>query len=324
MNEEKNIPNENKENRIENKELANEKISQSGSEPQPQTSNIAPPAAADRVPPSTSEVAQGVPLAQQTTNMETHAHHLHKAPGKKWSHYFYEFLMLFLAVFCGFLAENLREHYIEHKRAKVFAASMIDDLVSDTTELKDYLKYMTYAASNVDTLSQLLLSNKPNEIPSGKLYWYGLWGGTPRVFVPNDATFQQMKSSGSLRYFTNKSVSQKVAQYDQLCREWTTFEEMDQTIYTEVRKMRAQIFEFRYNAVANAIYQSDPVSPNRKRIDSFILTNPPLLTYDKGIFNEYIELVRSRFIPRKVKSADTLLLHASTLLNELKREYHLP
>jgi len=38
--------------------------------------------------------------------METHAHHLHKAPGKKWTHYLFEFFMLFLAVFCGFLAEN--------------------------------------------------------------------------------------------------------------------------------------------------------------------------------------------------------------------------
>ncbi len=42
--------------------------------------------------------------------MDTHAHHLHHAPGKRIWHYFYEFLMLFLAVFCGFLAENFREH----------------------------------------------------------------------------------------------------------------------------------------------------------------------------------------------------------------------
>ena len=40
----------------------------------------------------------------KTTTMETHAHHLHKAPGKKWTHYFFEFLMLFLAVFLGFIA----------------------------------------------------------------------------------------------------------------------------------------------------------------------------------------------------------------------------
>ena len=42
--------------------------------------------------------------------MEVH-HHTHLASGKthtarkKWTHYFWEFLMLFLAVFCGFLAE---------------------------------------------------------------------------------------------------------------------------------------------------------------------------------------------------------------------------
>jgi hypothetical protein len=45
--------------------------------------------------------------------MEVH-HHAHPSP-KKWTHYFWEFLMLFLAVFCGFLAENLREHKVERE-----------------------------------------------------------------------------------------------------------------------------------------------------------------------------------------------------------------
>jgi hypothetical protein len=45
--------------------------------------------------------------------MEVHAHtHTQR---KKWSHYLWEFLMLFLAVFCGFLAENIREHGVEKK-----------------------------------------------------------------------------------------------------------------------------------------------------------------------------------------------------------------
>jgi hypothetical protein len=30
--------------------------------------------------------------------METHAHDLHKAPAHGWKHYFFEFLMLFLAL----------------------------------------------------------------------------------------------------------------------------------------------------------------------------------------------------------------------------------
>ena len=46
--------------------------------------------------------------------MEVHTHT--HTPRKKWTHYFWEFIMLFLAVFCGFLAENQREHYIEQQR----------------------------------------------------------------------------------------------------------------------------------------------------------------------------------------------------------------
>jgi len=43
--------------------------------------------------------------------MEVHTHT--HSPRKKWAHYFWEFLMLFLAVFCGFLAEYKLEHTIE-------------------------------------------------------------------------------------------------------------------------------------------------------------------------------------------------------------------
>ena len=49
--------------------------------------------------------------------METHAHDLHKAPGHGWKHYLFEFVMLFLAVFCGFLAENIREHRMEDEKS---------------------------------------------------------------------------------------------------------------------------------------------------------------------------------------------------------------
>lgn len=49
-----------------------------------------------------------------TEEMEVH-HHTHHEHGKRnWKSYFWEFLMLFLAVFCGFLAEYQLEHTIEH------------------------------------------------------------------------------------------------------------------------------------------------------------------------------------------------------------------
>jgi hypothetical protein len=53
--------------------------------------------------------------------MEVHQHT--HSPRKKWTHYFWEFLMLFFAVFCGFMAENKREQVIEKHRAKEYAQS---------------------------------------------------------------------------------------------------------------------------------------------------------------------------------------------------------
>jgi len=250
--------------------------------------------------------------------MEVHHHpHVEKKGIKE---YFLEFLMIFLAVTLGFFAENIREKITEHHRAKIYAAEMVNDLVSDTIQLRRYINYMTNADHNVDTLFQLLSAHEPKEIPSGKLYWYGLFAGASGDFVPNDATFEQMKSSGSLSYFTHSSLAKKVAEYDRLCRLLKSNDNRDEAIYVEVRKIRAQIFEFKYNAVANNIYQAGQVLFDGRRIDSFIKSNPPLLTYDKSIFNEYEELARSRFFDRKVSAADTLYQYAVALIGELKKE----
>jgi hypothetical protein len=253
--------------------------------------------------------------------MEVHHHPQveHKSPKE----YFLEGLMIFVAVTLGFFAENIREKITEEHRAEEFAASMVNDLKADTTELRLYRAYFAYAASNVDTLMHMLSLAEPKNIPSGKLYWYGLWGGARRVFVPHDATFQQMKSSGSLRYFTNTVLAKEVAQYDQLCRWTLTNQELSWNLYTEVRMSRARLFEFKYNEEANAISQTNRISFNQTKIDSFIRTNPPLLSYDKPLFNEYVELVRSRFLQGEVTSADTLLNRGSLLISALEKEYHL-
>jgi hypothetical protein len=72
----------------------------------------------------------------ETKEMETHAHHLHHAPGQKIWHYFYEFLMLFLAVFCGFLAENFREHYVENERAGELAKNLYKEVLADSVNVQ--------------------------------------------------------------------------------------------------------------------------------------------------------------------------------------------
>src|SRR6185503_17483366 len=69
--------------------------------------------------------------------MEVHAH-THTSR-KRWTHYLWEFIMLFLAVFCGFLAEYQLEHKVEKERGRQYIRSFAEDLKSDTANLVDMI-----------------------------------------------------------------------------------------------------------------------------------------------------------------------------------------
>src|SRR5258705_368058 len=79
--------------------------------------------------------------------MEVHAHP-HTVPiaigRKKWTHYLWEFFMLFLAVTAGFFVENQREHMVEHRREKEFMVSLVKDLESDTAQISRIRFYKIY------------------------------------------------------------------------------------------------------------------------------------------------------------------------------------
>jgi hypothetical protein len=69
--------------------------------------------------------------------MEVH-HHSHHP--KKWKEYITEFLMLFLAVSLGFLAENLREGYVEKERSHELVSSFIKDVELNVQFLDSLIK----------------------------------------------------------------------------------------------------------------------------------------------------------------------------------------
>lgn len=79
--------------------------------------------------------SEAINTNQETKIMEVH-HHPHHEGKKNWKSYFWEFLMLFLAVFCGFLAEYQLEHKIESDREKQYVVSMIADINEDAVKIK--------------------------------------------------------------------------------------------------------------------------------------------------------------------------------------------
>src|SRR5438270_2623867 len=58
---------------------------------------------------------------------------------KHFKQYFFDFLILFLAVVAGFFVDNLREHYVEVQKENQFIHSMITDLNDDIHDLDSTL-----------------------------------------------------------------------------------------------------------------------------------------------------------------------------------------
>jgi len=86
--------------------------------------------------------------------MEVHSHpHTSR---KKWTHYFWEFLMLFLAVFCGFLAEYQLEHKIEKDRETILAQALFEDLKKDTSALHMAILFSDIKLNACDTVLGML------------------------------------------------------------------------------------------------------------------------------------------------------------------------
>ena len=175
-------------------------------------------------------------------NMETHSYHLHSAPGKKIWHYFFEFLMLFLAVFCGFIAENWREQLREHQREKEFIHSIVEDIKSDTLQSNKILIQLRRISSGIDSV---LVALSSPEIIDNSNDAYRLWTKNLglEVFVSNDRTIQQLKNSGELRLIRNKVVSDRIMNYDQTLKKYYV---QSNLMYSALRDLTnySQLFDF--------------------------------------------------------------------------------
>src|SRR6185503_8034455 len=111
--------------------------------------------------------------------MEVHDHP--HSSRKKWTHYFWEFLMLFLAVTLGFFVENQREHYIEHQREVKFVRSLASDLNADIARLNEVIQLRERRFLMLDSF--VLLLNKPDAASFGNyLYYYNSFATRTMAF----------------------------------------------------------------------------------------------------------------------------------------------
>lgn len=151
--------------------------------------------------------------------MEVH-HHSHTSDPdshrgrKKWTHHFWEFLMLFLAVFCGFLAEYYLEHTIEHNREKQFIESLIKDIDADTAQLSRIKVFRLARLSSIDSLNNYLAKNTSSVISLHGIQLLNNLKGHV-AFFENSGTLDQLKNAGGLRLIRKRNVVDSIQLYDQ-------------------------------------------------------------------------------------------------------------
>ena len=138
--------------------------------------------------------------------MEVHTH-THTAR-KKWTHYFWEFLMLFLAVFCGFLAEYQLEHTIEHQREKQYARVLYDEFSADSMAVAEKIELRLDKEKDMDYLNSYLKDSSLSSLPREfyPAYTTVMYLANTYSFEPKDGILSQLKSSGALRYFKSTTL----------------------------------------------------------------------------------------------------------------------
>ena len=243
--------------------------------------------------------------------MEVHAHT--HTPRKKWTHYFWEFVMLFLAVFCGFLAEYQLEHKIEKDREKQYMTSMVQDLGSDTLMLKSNVSLRQSRLTMIDSLVRMLNFTDRNKY-GNDIYYFARSISPPANIFPNDGTIQQLKSSGNLRLIRNNNIANSIMAYDQKMRN-ALFEMGDEIeIRAEYRQLARKLF---HTNVFHEMIAADTVG--RPTNDPQLYTNDPVL------INEFIGQVQyvKRVHQAQLIRSEQLLVQAKQLITDIKKEYHL-
>jgi len=244
--------------------------------------------------------------------MEVHAHT--HTPRKKWTNYFWEFLMLFLAVTLGFLVENQREHMIEHQREKQYMRSMIEDLKSDTSQIASVIQVKVLRNNMIDSLV-FWLSSPGYKAHLNDIYFFARSVSPPLNFFPNDRTIQQLKSSGGLRLIQSTNVSNSIMEYDQKMKFQLSDIGDEENLRLEYRKSVKKLFD---GKILMAMLE------NMNRIEK-PTNNPPLFNDDKTGINDLI--VDIQYVKKacqiQINRHLELKRQASVLIDLIQKEYHL-
>ena len=243
--------------------------------------------------------------------MEVH-HHPHAA--KTFKGYFLEFLMLFLAVTLGFLAENMRENISDHKKEAELIQSLIEDLKEDSATIKDQVKLskerLLYSDSLIELVHEGNVLNK-----TADFYYYGRMTARWISFSNNSRSIDEMKNGGLFRVIRNNDVAASIMAYYAFIPQIKNYEDRQVIVDNEYRKIAVQVFDsYIFNHMLNSGDSIDRVTGN-----------PLLLKADKETLNDLAGWAHYTIANRSSTNLakEKLLAKGEDLIALIKKKYRL-
>lgn len=134
---------------------------------------------------------------------------------KQWREYFFEFLMIFFAVTLGFIAENLRGYLKDREKEKQYVEGFIRNLKDDAAGIQHVIKSDRLQVKGIDSLPMLSHADMTIDSNRRSFYHYVIkYCYNSSSFKSNDATLQQLKSTGDLRLIEKDHVADSLTKYD--------------------------------------------------------------------------------------------------------------
>ena len=242
--------------------------------------------------------------------MEVH-HHAHTPDShrerKKWTHHFWEFLMLFLAVFCGFLAENLREHRVEKQRGRQYILSFYQDLKTDTGRFTIIIKsYEERAAAfkNIPECFNKLISGNQPDTCLLDLFFHSK---NFEDLIYTDGTLQQLKNAGGFRLLPKNDVD-SILSYDNLLRSYI--------------KRETSGFQDQQNRIRDIIYS---LTNYKTLSNGSSYSTPALYKKDMEMINKYFTMLSDYAdgVNRIIGFLEEIKARAGSLIEYFKHKYQL-
>jgi len=221
--------------------------------------------------------------------------------------------MLFLAVFCGFLAENLREHRVESRWEKTNMKNMLEDLKSDTASYKKYARGTALALNTADSLIHLLKSPERNAYVNKIYFLARIFTMRADLLITNERTYDQMKSSGHLRLIHSRQISDSVSYYYNSLKE----------INNQNERITERINQ--YFLTMNKLFDAELLLKIYKEKKEPEGLSAKLLSDDPIVINEV--LTRAQYLYSTFSTTQSWGLgrckKAVALIEMIKKEYHL-